>query len=66
MQKVCLIALGVAKASLVLTATNNPYAQNEDCRAKMRGNNEVPPVTTSAEGVINFKSKNDLLTWKMT
>jgi Cu/Zn superoxide dismutase len=63
MQKGCLIVLGVAKASLVLTATNSLYAQNE--RAKMRGNSEVPPVTTSAEGDINFKSKNGMLTWKM-
>ena len=50
---------------LVLTAANSPYAQNEKYRAKLDGNNEVPPINSTAEGVINFKTKNDMLTWKM-
>ena len=50
---------------LVATATTQSYAQNEKYRAKLDGNNEVPPVNTTAEGVINFKTKNDMLTWKM-
>ena len=61
----CMIVVAVAVASLVLTAANNSYAQNEKYRAKLDGNNEVPPINSTAEGVINFKTKNDMLTWKM-
>lgn len=39
--------------------------QNEKYRAKLDGKNEVPSVETTSEGVINFKTKNDMLTWKM-
>ena len=60
----CMIVLAAALASLVITATQS-YAQNEKYRAKLDGNNEVPAVNTTAEGVINFKAKNDVLTWKM-
>jgi hypothetical protein len=62
-----LVVVIVALASLVLvaTATTQSYAQNEKYRAKLDGNNEVPAVNTTAEGVINFKTKNDMLTWKM-
>lgn len=34
-------------------------------RAKLDGNNEVPPVNTTGEGVINLKTKGDALSWKM-
>jgi hypothetical protein len=60
-----MIVLAVALASLVITTTNSSYAQNQQYRAKLDGNNEVPPVNTTAEGVINFKTKNDMMTWKM-
>jgi len=60
-----MIVLAAALASLVITTTNSSYAQNEKYRAKLDGNNEVPPVNTTSEGVINFKTKNDMLTWKM-
>ena len=62
-----LVVVIAALASLVLvaTATTQSYAQNEKYRAKLDGNNEVPAVNTTAEGVINFKTKNDMLTWKM-
>src|SRR6478672_7545144 len=50
---------------LVATATTQSYAQNEKYRAKLDGNNEVPPLNTTSEGVINFKTKSDILTWKM-
>src|SRR6476469_471997 len=62
---VCLIAMAVAMSSLVLAAASSSYAQNEKYRAKLDGNNEVPPINSTAEGVINFKTKNDMLTWKM-
>jgi len=62
---VCLIAMAVAMSSLVLVAANSSYAQNEKYRAKLDGNNEVPPINSTAEGVLNFKTKNDMLTWKM-
>ena len=60
-----MIVLGAALASLVITATNSSYAQNENYRAKLDGNKEVPPVKTTSEGVINFKTKGDMLTWKI-
>ena len=62
-----LVVVIAALASIVLvaTATTQSYAQNEKYRAKLDGNNEVPAVNTTAEGVINFKTKNDMLTWKM-
>ena len=58
------VVVGVALASLMFTATNTSYAQNEKYRAKLDGNNEVPPVNSTAEGVINFKTNGDMLTWK--
>ena len=60
----CMIVLAAALATLVITATQS-YAQNEKYRAKLDGNNEVPAVNTTSEGVINFKTKNDMLTWTM-
>ena len=60
-----MIVLAVALGSLLITTTTSSFAQNEKYRAKLDGNNEVPPVNTTAEGVINFKTKNDMLTWKM-
>ena len=61
----CLIAMAVALGSLVLAAANSSYAQNEKYRARLDGNNEVPVVKTTAEGVINFKTKSGMMTWKM-
>lgn len=56
-----------ALASLILVgiATTQSYAQNEKYRAKLDGDNEVPPVNTTAGGVINFKSKDGSMSWKM-
>jgi CHRD domain len=59
------VALAITLSILVLAATNSSYTQNEKYRAKLDGNNEVPAVNTTSEGVINFKTKNDILTWKM-
>jgi hypothetical protein len=61
---ICMIVLAAA-ASLVLTAANSSYAQNEKYRAKLDGKNEVPPLNTTSEGVINFKTKSGMMTWKM-
>jgi hypothetical protein len=58
------LVVAFAIASLVYTATNS-YAQNEKYRAKLDGDNEVPPVNTTADGVINFKSKDGSMSWKM-
>lgn len=62
---VCIIAMAVALGALVLASANSSYAQNEKYRAKLDGNNEVPPVNSTAEGVINFKTKSGMMTWKM-
>jgi hypothetical protein len=34
-------------------------------RAKLDEDNEVPTVNTTPEGVINFKSKDHSMSWKM-
>lgn len=60
----CVIVLAVALGTLILTATSS-YAQNEKYRAKLDGKNEVPPVNSTADGVINFKTKSGMMTWKM-
>lgn len=57
--------ISAALISVILLGTTDTYAQNEKFRAKLDGNNEVPPVDTPAEGVINFKTKDDIMTWKM-
>ena len=60
-----MVVAALVSLILVATATTQSYAQNEKYRAKLDGNNEVPPINSTAEGVINFKTKNDMLTWKM-
>ena len=59
------VIISAALFSLILFGITDTYAQNEKFRAKLDGNNEVPPVDTPAEGVINFKTKDDIMTWKM-
>jgi len=51
---------------LMATAVTQSYAQNEKYRAKLDGNNEVPSVNSTGEGVINFKTKDGSMSWKMT
>jgi hypothetical protein len=60
-----LVAVALASLIVVGTAGTQSYAQNEKYRAKLDGNNEVPPVNTTAEGVINFKSTDSSMSWKM-
>jgi hypothetical protein len=60
-----MIAMAVALGALVLAAANSSYAQNEKYRAKLDGKNEVPPLNTTSEGIINFKTKSGMMTWKM-
>ena len=59
------VAAALVSLILVATTTTQSYAQNEKYRAKLDGNNEVPAVNTTSEGVINFKTKNGMMTWKM-
>ena len=59
------VIISAALFSLILLGTTDTSAQTEKFRAKLDGNNEVPPVDTPAEGVINFKTKDDVMTWKM-
>ena len=59
------VAAALVSLILVATATTQSFAQNEKYRAKLDGNNEVPPVNTTSEGVINFKTKSGMMTWKM-
>src|ERR1044071_4289717 len=59
------VIISAALISLMLAGMTNAYALGEKFRAKLDGNNEVPPVDTPAEGVITFKTKGDVLTWKL-
>ncbi len=62
------VVIAAALISLMLIGVTTTYAQdtqNDKFRAKLDANNEVPPVNSTAEGVINFKTKDDILTWKM-
>jgi len=46
------------------TVSSSAYAQNK-FRAKLDGNNEVPPVDSAAEGVATFKLKDDAIKSKI-
>jgi plastocyanin len=53
-----LLVLAVALAAVIISA-NSSYAQNEKFRAKLGGDN------TTSKAVINFKTKNNMMTYKM-
>lgn len=60
-----LILLAGALLSLVIVSTINPnsvHAQGEKFKAKLKGDNEVPPVTSTATGKAKFKIKDDGIT----
>ena len=59
-----LLVLAVALAAVIISA-NSSYAQNEKFRAKLGGDKVVPPVTTTSKAIINFKTKPDMMTYKM-
>jgi len=62
-----LVIITGALLSLLLvsaTCSNFVYAQNK-FRAKLDANNEVPPVDSPADGVANFKVKDDTITSKI-
>ena len=62
-----LVILASALLALLLASTtysNITYAQNK-FRAKLDGNNEVPPVNSTAEGVATFKVKGDSIKSKI-
>jgi len=55
-----------ALCSLILVGLTNAYAASDKYRAKLDGNNEIPPVATPAEATMNFKTNSEgLFTWKM-
>ena len=60
-----LILLAGALLSLVIVTTMNPnfvLAQGEKFKAKLKGDSEVPPVTTAATGKAKFKVMGDAIT----
>ena len=63
-----LIVIGAALASLIVvgaTGSNPVDGVNEKYRAKLSGKNEVPKVNSTAKGIASFKSKKEILTWKI-
>ena len=60
------IISGVLLTLLIASSTvsSSAYAQNK-FRAKLDGNNEVPPVDSAAEGVATFKLKDDAIKSKI-
>ena len=64
-KSVGLIVITATLLSLMFAATLNSnftYAQNEKFKAKLKGENEVPPVTSAATGKAKFKVKDDVIT----
>lgn len=60
-----LFVITMAMLSAVFIATVSStliYAQNEVFKAKLKGQNEVPAVTTSATGNAKFRVKGDIIT----
>ncbi|HSA74459.1 MAG TPA: CHRD domain-containing protein [Nitrososphaeraceae archaeon] len=60
-----LILITATLLSLMFVAavnSNFTYAQNEKFKAKLKGENEVPPVNSSATGKAKFKVKDDVIT----
>jgi hypothetical protein len=50
--------------SLVFVSTINPqltYAQDQKFKAQLSGDNEIPPVTTAADGKVKIKVKGDAI-----
>jgi hypothetical protein len=63
-----LIVIGAALASLIVigaTGLIDVNGKKEKYGAKLSGKNEVPKVNSSAKGSASFKSKKDILTWKI-
>jgi len=63
-----LIVIGAALASLILLVATGFTPVNgvkEKYKAKLSGKNEIPKVNSTAKGTANFKSKKDILTWKI-
>jgi hypothetical protein len=67
-KSVGLIVITATLLSLMFAATLNSnftYAQNEKFKAKLKGENEVPPVTSTAGGKAKFKVKDNVITSKI-
>jgi hypothetical protein len=63
-----LIVIGAALASLMVIGANgliDVNGQKEKYRAKLLGKNEVTKVNSTAKWSASFKSKKDILTWKI-
>ena len=63
-----LIVIGAALASLIVLGATGLVPVNglkEKYKAKLLGKNEVPKVNSTAKGTANFKTKKDILTWKI-
>ncbi|TLX89114.1 MAG: CHRD domain-containing protein [Thaumarchaeota archaeon] len=63
-----LIVIASALLSLIIVATTNSnltFAQNDKFKAKLKGDNEVPAVSTTATGKAKFKVKDDAITYKI-
>ena len=59
---VIIIAVLLSMMFISTANLNLIYAQNERFKAKLKGENEIPPVVTSAAGSGKFRVKNDTIT----
>jgi hypothetical protein len=64
-----LFIVAFAMTSLILSSSINDglyvFGQKEKYRAKLSPKYEIPRINSTAGGSANFKSKNNILTWKL-
>lgn len=60
------IIITAALCSLIFAGLTSVHAATDKYRAKLDGNNEIPPVATPAEATVNYKTNSEgLFTYKM-
>ena len=60
-----LIAVTITMVSAITFSNNIVFAQNEKFNAKLSGQDEVPPVQTTASGMAWFKPMQDNVWFKL-
>lgn len=63
-KKLAVVLISAVFLSLMFVSTINPYptyAQDQKFKAKLKGESEVPPVTSAADGKVKIKVKDDVI-----